>query len=997
MSQNPTISLTLKAEGASAAAEQVKKVAQAVKDLAAQAKLAQGITVSVRAILNTTTAAAKATAAAGAAGGAAVAATTAKFTSRAEEVAKVAKQLGVSAEFVSSVAVAFERAGGSFEDAKEILVEGYQALGEAFAGESTKIEAGYRLALDFEKLKKLSPEKQLEELITQIGRLEASTSKTFGVADFFGDVGKQFDAAFTAVATRGLERFRAEAERTGELVTTDMAAEAVKSGNAWRALEGQLSGLGNTIAASLLPQVVALAEKADLRAAKTTLDALLKASNLLTDSFAEISKIGGSMGLGSLPNDLDKTTAATEAALKVFTALKTLVDAALGSLKSIGAAFANIAATTTTYNSAREKGASVREAVSAAYKQFQEGDAIVSNIFKESVGGAITRNIDALTATLEKVKNTAPTSTSTHAASTVKQGGTADRLPPPPPLSSIPTGPLPPLPTGRPTAAELPPPIPGTTTAAAAAGLAGTAGSLKANELNLYALQTALTDAQAQLTRLQAQSAAGAAKTATEAQIALANIQAQLDAATTGAQQYWALRETTVRQKTAADTAALDAQIAAQETILQKTKEWYGDGKIDVTQRTAMLEAETALEALKNQKAQITLQTEADLLSLKKEQNDAQASAVAAVQSALNLQREELGDVAPGLLQAQKDATTEMQKQLALRQDLDAPQRLAILNSYTAALSRQTQLKIQQAQIDAATATADAQKSALQAQVDAGGFAGVRAQQELYRLELARIPTLLQILEAQKATAAAAGDQVRTAQIQSQIDQLKVLKTTTEANTGAWSGFSKTLEDSSITAVGDFVGSLTSGATSVRDAWRQAISGIVSALGQWAAKLMIIKAIEAIGGGGTPAAAASGGLIDKLARGGMPFGGVVYGPGTGTSDQVPTLLSRREFVVRNKSVEQPGAVNFLHDFNRRGMPAIFDYNAKRLAAGGLTSEVAASAVGAGVAAAGAGGRSEVALRLEDGLVLKHLKSTEGQKTLLQFAQQNRNALKSILG
>lgn len=63
------------------------------------------------------------------------------------------------------------------------------------------------------------------------------------------------------------------------------------------------------------------------------------------------------------------------------------------------------------------------------------------------------------------------------------------------------------------------------------------------------------------------------------------------------------------------------------------------------------------------------------------------------------------------------------------------------------------------------------------------------------------------------------------------------------------------------------------------------------------------------GGAGAAALAAAG-------------GGHVRGPGTETSDSIPTWLSDNEFVTRAAVVRQPGALNFLHDLNRYGMAAL---------------------------------------------------------------------------
>ncbi|MFG3488560.1 phage tail tape measure protein [Streptomyces sp. NPDC047972] len=79
--------------------------------------------------------------------------------------------------------------------------------------------------------------------------------------------------------------------------------------------------------------------------------------------------------------------------------------------------------------------------------------------------------------------------------------------------------------------------------------------------------------------------------------------------------------------------------------------------------------------------------------------------------------------------------------------------------------------------------------------------------------------------------------------------------------------------------------------------------------------------------GGRANREADGGLIRGYAAGGdvqwMPWGGPVYGPGTETSDSVPTWLSRGEYVIKAASVRKYG----LSMFDR--------LNAGRYAGGGL--------------------------------------------------------------
>jgi TP901 family phage tail tape measure protein len=74
-------------------------------------------------------------------------------------------------------------------------------------------------------------------------------------------------------------------------------------------------------------------------------------------------------------------------------------------------------------------------------------------------------------------------------------------------------------------------------------------------------------------------------------------------------------------------------------------------------------------------------------------------------------------------------------------------------------------------------------------------------------------------------------------------------------------------------------------------------------------------------------ASARGGLIRRYAEGGdvqsIPFGGLAVGPGTGTSDSIPALISNGEYVIKAAAVQRYGV-------------AMFDrLNAMRYASGGL--------------------------------------------------------------
>lgn len=128
----------------------------------------------------------------------------------------------------------------------------------------------------------------------------------------------------------------------------------------------------------------------------------------------------------------------------------------------------------------------------------------------------------------------------------------------------------------------------------------------------------------------------------------------------------------------------------------------------------------------------------------------------------------------------------------------------------------------------------------------------------------------------------------------------------------------------SITTAGAGAGTAmaTSMATAGAGAGTTMASSITTA-GAAAAQAMaaaIASASAASSGGNALSSAA------KVATVAAATGGHIRGPGTGTSDSIPAWLSDYEFVSRAAVVKQPGALPFLHDFNQRGMQALYDWS-----------------------------------------------------------------------
>ena len=141
--------------------------------------------------------------------------------------------------------------------------------------------------------------------------------------------------------------------------------------------------------------------------------------------------------------------------------------------------------------------------------------------------------------------------------------------------------------------------------------------------------------------------------------------------------------------------------------------------------------------------------------------------------------------------------------------------------------------------------------------------------------------------------------------------------------------------------------------------------------------------------------------------GGYATGGHVRGPGTTTSDSIPAWLSDFEFVTRAAVVRQPGALPFLEDFNRRGMPALEAWHARRFA--GATPPAVSvpraprvNFAEGGLARAAAGLNPQLNLRLvnainTDALAESMAQSRGMEQTILNVIDRNGSFLRQRIG
>lgn len=136
-------------------------------------------------------------------------------------------------------------------------------------------------------------------------------------------------------------------------------------------------------------------------------------------------------------------------------------------------------------------------------------------------------------------------------------------------------------------------------------------------------------------------------------------------------------------------------------------------------------------------------------------------------------------------------------------------------------------------------------------------------------------------------------------------------------------------------AMADFILGEKSAKDALADFAKSIIQNAVRILTQWLGVFAIYSAFPMIASGMTPADAANRTVFGSPKK--AATGGYITGPGTGTSDSIPAMLSNGEFVIRSAAVNQIGR-GTLEAINAGRIPQFSD-------GGGVDDTIAATAGG----------------------------------------------------
>jgi hypothetical protein len=447
--------------------------------------------------------------------------------------------------------------------------------------------------------------------------------------------------------------------------------------------------------------------------------------------------------------------------------------------------------------------------------------------------------------------------------------------------------------------------------------------------------------------------------------------------------QYYAARLAIVQQQGHAEVDAAQAKVDAltkaplakdEQPDERQAKIVAAQADVDVKR----IDVQTQINALKGEEAKETEALQQKVLDFEKTIAQAEGDRSKAAKAAVDAQA---AKYAVTLRQIAEDKGAE-------NDPAAAAERARFVAAYRAAAYQQVDFDELQRQATQAMNALDTAREAIAQQVESGTLFDFQGEQQRMALEQQRLPLLRQIAD-QMVRAAITPEQIQAAaDFAARVDALAV-----SSNKAAleMAKFKANVEQALTSELSTWLSSGIEGAGSLGAAFAGLALSIVQSLRQIAAQMLatylIQKLLGLIGLGAFPTSAVMSGVpaASVTAAG----GGLIRGPGTGTSDSIPARLSNGEYVVRAAVVRRPGVREDLDKLNF-GTPVVRRMHAARYADGGLVDVPPAA------------GPSHAALTatlgLDEGLLLKRLEATpEFHRVYVRMAQKNQKAMRQAIG
>ncbi len=183
------------------------------------------------------------------------------------------------------------------------------------------------------------------------------------------------------------------------------------------------------------------------------------------------------------------------------------------------------------------------------------------------------------------------------------------------------------------------------------------------------------------------------------------------------------------------------------------------------------------------------------------------------------------------------------------------------------------------------------ERQKIQELIARGVITEAEGEDRILGIERERLPVLQEIAERYQQAAVKTGDSEKIGEAKQTGADVRQIGVHVDETGRRLAALKKTAFDSLVNGLGNFLSQGIQGAKNLGEAIRNMAKNFVAAMLDMIAQMLAFAAIKALFKGmgfSLPTGAAGGG-------GGMATGGIVRGPGTGTSDSIPVWLSNREY------------------------------------------------------------------------------------------------------
>lgn len=293
------------------------------------------------------------------------------------------------------------------------------------------------------------------------------------------------------------------------------------------------------------------------------------------------------------------------------------------------------------------------------------------------------------------------------------------------------------------------------------------------------------------------------------------------------------------------------------------------------------------------------------------------------------------------------------------------------------------------AQAQAALAQLETARKGIENQVRDGELFSIDAAQKIVALDKERLPALQANAAAlvQLAKDTGNADDVAKAEAYKQkIDQIAASTNQLGIQTAQ---LRQGVENAVGAGINKFLTDAVSGTKNLKQAFTDMALSMLGDLEKIAIKILEEDALKSIFGAAGGAGGTGGGWVGAIASifgGAKAGGGQIHGPGTTTSDSIPTLLSDKEYVVNAKAVQQPGILPLLTAINGGALKGVNGpTQVPKFAAGGQVG--------------GSGGAPNIKLVnvLDPTTLGDHLATDAGEHAVLNIISRHPSRIRSSLG